>query len=684
MSAPKTTSLLADEDDNDDGEERERVNKIYEHRAISRAREDEFNRAKNQVYNENNIFNDNRIRQDNFALKVRPPQPDYNVGDSGPYGMGMGTGRRSFGDDGAQSMQYNAFFGNPTTIHLEEQDLQRKYNGNLTYFPNGSLTSPSNSSSGINKGGVNPDPLWDDSSITDDITLSSTKRRDDGSYREGIVPGGTTSGNKKGKESAGIDQSGLFNTRDEISDVDYRRANQWMYEKDPFGSGKSFLLRELKRKFLEMTSPIVDFVSIYLAMTGHTSENAIYDKIKILSEVERANPLEPSDFDALVNHLYSEDSDIASALIGHLVTYTAIKKEKEAMRRQYNVYQSADAGSTEAKEAKETILELRKDIAAKEEVLDEDDNFKEIARKLKSKYEYVANGKIVFVLNNIFRNEAQMVLDEINGFCHGKKTNRYFTLLEIMNSSFVRAKFIRMMIITKTSINVGGVTPITMNNLGSQGGGVGGGTIADRMNNGSYRGNGDMNKTIVIQSRPTQANLVVGSIEYMEGLNIFKTVIKSRDGSNSLVSNTNGHSLNQNRLSNTSSFYDSNGKIIPKYMSSVYDDYHINNSRGPYSYNSSRPNPNKRSLGKMKGASVAVEEIRNNIYYDEMSNTYKLWQDSADKMSPSERGFVGTYEDSVVYFLKKQERKNRNEMKKNKKRIIVQSEDGQLRSASKH
>lgn len=671
-----TNQVSYDKFDLDEERRQEREERNLRRTQRERERSEEFNRHKKQAYSEKGIFKDNRSRIDDFALKVKPPEVDYGVG---PVNDNNSSSDGGFGNDGAQRMSYQAWYGNPYTLQQQEFELRRKYNGNLTCLPN----NKNNTKSG---GGNNAkiSPLWDEGNVTynsdeddddvDDDTVilgGGGHKRKDGSYRDEIDPFSkgssrvTRQSNNKNTQGGGGGPS--FNSQDTVTDDVWRSVNQWQYEKDPYGSGKSYLLRELKRKFLEMTSPIVDFVSTYLAMTGHQSENGIYDKIKMISQVEKANPMQEGDFDDLVRHLYTEDSDIATALIGHLASYIALQKEKQKLAGAVKKYkESANAATEVRRSAKKALRDLRQKISELDMILAEDDNYKDIARKLRTKYEYVASGNIVFVLNNVFRNEAQMVLDEINGFLHGRYTNRYFTLLEIMNSSYVRAKFIRMMIITKTSINVGGVTPITM--LASNGSLAGGNTVADRMNSGTYRGNLDLNKTIVVQSRPTQANLVAGSLEYLNGLNLFRRVKKKNDGSNSLIIDSEGNSLVYGRNSRSpSSFYNHRGHPIPPFPSKSLP------ANGTYGYYGGGGGGGKRKRS-------AQEEVLDDVYYDVLSNTYKSREHLGD---PTHKGVYGSYEDSVNAFTKEKQRNLKNHEddyinNKKQKKMLVETDKGEF------
>jgi hypothetical protein len=647
-------SISGGELDYEEEKKRKKYRRQQKRAQKARVQEEEMKMRNNQAYNEKSIYNDNRNRIDNFTLKVSPPVEDYSR-------TTFKNNVSSTGNDGALSMQYNAYYGNPYTLQRKEYELNKLYNGNVTILPSGG-------GNGGSQSGTN-DPLWNeslaahnsDSNSDDDIDNNVFGRvRKDGTYYEEINPGNSKlKTNKEGTGKGGSKPLGgpVFSSQDQKTDDMWRVANAWQYEKDPYGSGKSYLLRELKRKFLEMTSPIVDFVSTYLAMTGHQSEDDIYEKIKMLSQVEKANPMNASDFPKLVNHLYSEDVDIANALIGHLSKHVSLEKDKIKLAKLQKDYWNEDRNKKkDLSAAKKQLQDLKKHISELDMLLAEHDNYKDMARKLRESYEYVASGNIVFVLNNVFRNEAQMVLDEINGYLHGKHTKRYFTLLEIMNSSYVRAKFIRMMIITKTSINVGGVTPISM--LATSGSLGNGNTVADRMNNGSYRGNGDLNKTIVIQSRPTQANLVAGSLEYLEGLNLFKRVKKKNDGSNSLIIDTDGNSLIYGRGSQ-SSFYTSHGAIpaLPKSLS------YLSQNSGPYgSSDRSLQSKRKRLMDDEE------DEIFNDIYYDVISNTYKNRRNIHDV---TEMGVAGSYEESLGVFIKEKELRN-----KKKRNMLVENEEG--------
>lgn len=635
--------------------------------------------VRRDAYNPNNVYQDNRMRIDSFPVSVDPPTEDYGDPDEDESGRseGGGLGR---GNAGAQSMRYTGWFNNPEIMRLREAELERQYNGNMVLRPN---PNKSVTRGGDRTGGL----LWDDgtnsfrdnSSRNDDYGIAGTRKRGRDfvggpEVEEGIDPGGdrgyeeepgtSYDRGKKAKtgEHYGIDRRrtgvrGMYEDkrggRDGTTDDMYRSANSWQYEKDPDGSGKSWLLRKLKAKFLETSSPVVDFVAAYLGATGKdpSDESALYGYIKVLSKVEKTNEAEPGDYEALINHLYSHDAQMANGLMAWLSlhlkekknVYRKLAQSKRSLREKRNNYDNDPTAENEAtlESAKRTLVETIKERNSFEEDYEDTstknssaygginkERYKALVKRMLRDHEYVVEGRVVFTLNVIFRNQAQMVLDEINANCHGTETHRYFTLLEVMKSEVVRSKFIRMMILTAQGANVGGVSPITMNGRPGMAG------------NASSYGGGD--RTLVVQTRPTKANLVAGSLEYWEGMNLFSRVKKSKARGGSLVWDIKGKStINSNpsfsRIGQGGSYsysgtsYGTNSRPLPILSNNI--------SVGPYG-------STKRRNDEPSSSAFTVSEIKESIYYDVVDNVFR------SSVFPEHAGVKGGREESLGVFIR--------------------------------
>jgi hypothetical protein len=148
-----------------------------------------------------------------------------------------------------------------------------------------------------------------------------------------------------------------------------------------------------------------------------------------------------------------------------------------------------------------------------------------IILRLTMNYPKLLKGKVEFLLNETFKASAENTLALINLYSRQGKSK--ITLNEIINcSTYLKSKgvltmFVQFMILNKNKPGLFATTEFKSNKLMN-----GGGTVGDRISNGSYSGGGDFNRNTIIQSRATQSNLVSASIENSAMYEFFKNVTK--------------------------------------------------------------------------------------------------------------------------------------------------------------
>jgi hypothetical protein len=156
------------------------------------------------------------------------------------------------------------------------------------------------------------------------------------------------------------------------------------------------------------------------------------------------------------------------------------------------------------------------------------------------------------------------------------------------------------------------------------------------MNSGTFRGNGDFNKTIIVQSRPTVANLVTTSQEYYNGIMVFANVVKQRDrsGKRVLVWKTPGLSP-----SSGGRFGDFGGRrfFSPGSIADPFD-YNNNSEDGPYGGNKRRNS-----------------EFEDRMYFDSAAGCFRHLD------FPRHPGVRGSSRRSLVIFIG-EENKRKNKM----------------------
>jgi hypothetical protein len=338
-------------------------------------------------------------------------------------------------------------------------------------------------------------------------------------------------GNPSVNKTKAVDKGGSKPTRSIEDD------NPWMVHNDPMGGGRSFLLRQLKAKFLEVTTPITRFVSRYLAEKGDFDESKLHEFIRIRPLFSIAE--QTHDWEGLIHVLYGGGSTrgLPGGSNSPLMPFTqegvsgGLSKEELANTLLHLVsveeaHRRAMYDSNREEDVTKQAAELVKILQSKTGLT---------ARMLRHHYDNTVSGKVVFLLHPILREAAQSLLDAINERWRTTMGKSKFTLLEVMNSDSVLTVFIKLMNLSQHSTNMGGVTgilPVTNNALGGAYG-----TLGDRVTAGSasYQKK-TYGNTTVVQSRPSVANMVSTSIEYAQGMWYFAHVEKNRRGGLSLIS----------------------------------------------------------------------------------------------------------------------------------------------------
>jgi len=448
------------------------------------------------IANPRAVYNSGGYRYGDIATRVRAPEYDSDVFS----GTGDGIG--------GETMRYDGYYqNNPQSM-------------------NNNMAQPSSSQfTALNPAGYHPtntisNGLWNDQSTNNnsrepDKTEAFSEFEDLGERSDRTRPSSGFSGRDGNSRPRGRDQ------------ITGDAGVTWQQTVDPYGGGRSELLRELKDKFILLTTPLTKFVTRYLALSeSNRGEAGIHDLIKVRRLFDQAQ--ETHDWEGLVETLYGGNTsdlidsgqldprELADALID------MVKKEEELSRHILNEDGSYD-------EAERTRREVYK-------MFNDHGTIKSRTRAmLRKNYNAMVSGKVVFLLDPILRETAQATLDLINEK-HRERWNRSnFELLDIMKSNAVMTAFIKLMLVNKQGANMLSVNPM---NRPASGGGMYG-TLADRASAGSasYQrqayGKGDSFTTIM--SRPTVANMVATSLEYQSGMRYFANVDYAKDGSGGLI-----------------------------------------------------------------------------------------------------------------------------------------------------
>ena len=457
------------------------------------------------------VFGANDARYDNIATTIDPPQPDVG------YGGNRGTSS-TFNENGQkgtnESMMYRAYYGDLNTSMFAPLDKRGYSKVNMSNEDSGGgiwsdtnvLTNVPNSKK-RKKGNKYAGGAYDDDDDDDDDDDMAEEFTDRDMSRSKVASG-------KGDKKASLSSNKGGNS-------------SWMQTNDPFGGGRSYLLRELKSKFIHLTTPLTKFVTRYLALSGNGDESSIHDLIKVRQVFDKAQV--NNDWEGLVKTLYGkggmEEGDMdTSELINTLIHM--VKQDALAAKTTNNDDDDDDEDESDS------------DIRKANNILNtHEDTKKQTAQMLRDSYYNMVSGKVVFLLDPILRESAQALLDTINEQFRGTYKKPDFQLLEVMKSGSVMTVFIQLMLLKKQTTNMLGTTPINPSVLGS---GMYG-TLADRVSSGSARyqnqnyGSGGRSNYTIVQSRPTVANMVAGSLEYANGMEYFRTVEKASDGSGGLV-----------------------------------------------------------------------------------------------------------------------------------------------------
>lgn len=460
-------------------------------------------------------------REDPAAVHMDPPQVDYSTNENSGRG-------------GQASMSYDALWNSDPLNKLRDEALRNATSGNLRMDYR--VTKKPGSSNG-NRSPRSPAEklLWEenDSEEEPEERRRNKKKKDKsqsrdyyGSNDEEDYYGGGGSGRSKGGRPGGDHRS-------------------WLAQRDPNYGGKSWLLKKLKAKFMQYQVPIVKFVHRYLGfvMGPDATEDMAEMFIKVIPNANRIRPSKPEDFKAILDEMH----DVDPKLVGSMVAFLMRKIESDnKVDRAERALMLGISGKEDGKrnrmiQAKQTMMEaLRENALINDEHFSEldalgasggygyegvlNETHKRLAIKLWDKYKYLEHGTVGLFLDGVLRGQAENVLADINGKCHGGRQEDYFTLAEIMNSDVVLTKFIFAMVLYQQS-NPGSIKPL-FSSLANRGYG----TVADRINSGLYSGKGGGGRLNIIQSRATLFNIMSGSFEYAQCIELFRRVKRETGG----------------------------------------------------------------------------------------------------------------------------------------------------------
>lgn len=462
------------------------------------------------------ILTNNDLNYTNFVPKIYPPEEDEDEdedekGEFYDYDNGLGTTVSK----PTESMNYKAYYGQPP------------YGGNHHHQVFAPLDSKGYANSNISFSGGDQTGVWKEND-SDELDVNKST----GAGNGGVSSTFTATELDNNIKRKGINATTTTTTTSKKNGVDGGGGDWTMSNVDPFGGGRSFLLRELKSKFLELSTPLTRFVTRYCALSGMTdSTRALHHFIQIRSLFNKAE--ENNDWEGLVNLLYGNNSNTNTNNDNNGGGGLDTSELADAILKMISEEETLKAKSRKGTEDTESIQRQQMQMLLKRNA-----NVKNrTATMLRNGYNNLVSGKVVFLLDPILRESAQSLLDIINENYRGSYQKPNFTLLEIMKSDSVMTTFIKLMLISKQTGNMLGVIPITPNNTLS---GMYG-TLGDRVtsNSANYQnrtyGDGANSSLTIVQSRPSVANMVAGSMEYNAGMTYFANVEKAKDGSGGLI-----------------------------------------------------------------------------------------------------------------------------------------------------
>ena len=540
--------------------------------------------------NPQSVFNANGDRYDNVATKIYPPVMDEmdDQGYDGQSGMFDELQSRSTNE----TMRFKGFFGN-----LDDVDE------NATIFAPRDMKgySKTNINHGATRDGIE--------GISDIDDLDE--------YGDTGEKGGSRELNEE-FDTRDIALTKNKNSKPRGPGV-VRRSNNssgWFQTADPFGGGRSYLLRELKEKFIHLTTPLTRFVTRYLALTGKGNEYSLHDLIKVRRVFDKAQP--NNDWEGLVASLYGngvddddglDPTELSNAIL-HLVKEN-VKMASNRTRTNRTPPVHSDNYQPLSSIVEETTVDTTMDEV--ESLLRANINIKyQTAAMLKKSYENMISGKVVFLLDPILRETAQSVLDTINENFRGSHRKPNFHLLEIMKSNAVMTVFIRLMMMTQYNTTMLGTTPVSRVSPRTM---YGSSWSDDDHGSNKRRSGGGGGKMTVFQNRPSVANMVAGSLEYTQGMEYFRHVEKARDGGGGLIyrnamflgkgNQMNGSVNDMNRRTDRQSTFIYNKKegVYEKYKSTD----HAESSSSFSSYN--------RSSKPIETIQSAIEKMKHDGQY---------------------------------------------------------------------
>lgn len=304
------------------------------------------------------------------------------------------------------------------------------------------------------------------------------------------------------------DRFGTNAAHEEI-DFDARRSRR---REDAFPSTETaviddksrYIYRFLKSKILELTTPLTNFVNLYLALSGvPAGDDRPAFELTRLKEIHAKTGL-TSDWKGLMNALYGTEDDGYGYGVEFQELIDAVK---------YLVELESDRSSDHnVKQAANALLTHKSRVYA-------------TANALVSNYENFTKGNVTLMLDPVLRAEAQSCLNAINEAYAGRTPGGPIRLLEVMRSDIVLTKFIELMLRMRQARANSGVIPISPNRFSGKRT-----TMGDRLSKdgGSGRVTSGSGYGTLVLSQPTAMNINVTSIEFHAAFNAFRNVV--RDG----------------------------------------------------------------------------------------------------------------------------------------------------------
>lgn len=281
---------------------------------------------------------------------------------------------------------------------------------------------------------------------------------------------------------------------------------------------RAILANQIKRDFINLTSPITKFIARYLYYTERSSEE-IPRFLLISSTYDIIT--KTTNWESILNALYNSAdfaSGVDAAELGDAVMHMI------SLNKKFKNLTIQD----ELSGKRTLILEEIQQIA--------NTYGRSVSNFIKSHQE-MSSGKISVYLDPVLREGAQSVISQINDACRYKKDK--ITLLEIMESDEVLTKFLKLMALDKSANGLFGFKNVFPNSLSGTYG-----TLADRISSGAlnyqaknYGGGMSRDRALtVVQSRPSEANMVALSREQQELFFYFSKVVKTgRNGKTFLI-----------------------------------------------------------------------------------------------------------------------------------------------------